>query len=437
MKKRVAIIGAGYIGLASAFELGEEFDVTIFESSDQPGGLARGFKKDSWDWYLDDFYHHLFVSDNSIYGLAKKLNIEDKLKVYSPSTSFLIKGKTYRFDKPQYIFNLPGVSVFSAVRMGLGLLKIKIISNWRPLESQTAENWLIRNFGKNVYEKIWKPLMTGKFGEYYDSVNMAWLWARIKKRSQKLLYPDGGFQAFSNSIWEKLSNSGIDFQFNCQIKTISKEHDDNFKLTTDTTEFIFDYVICTLSPSLFLKIISGLPIPYIDKIGKLKSIAAVIVIFILKKPLMDKTYWLNIPAKSPNPLENDIPFLACVEHTNMVPKANYNNEHIVYCCNYIKPEHELMRYSDEDLINLYKRGLKKVNENFDDSDILSVIINKTNYAAPVFFTNHSKNVPDIKTPIKNLYWASMSHVYPWDRGTNFAVDLGTKVARQLKDNREL
>ena len=27
--------------------------------------------------------------------------------------------------------------------------------------------------------------------------------------------------------------------------------------------------------------------------------------------------------------------------------------------------------------------------------------------------------------------ASMSHVYPWDRGTNYAVELGRRVAREV------
>jgi hypothetical protein len=43
--------------------------------------------------------------------------------------------------------------------------------------------------------------------------------------------------------------------------------------------------------------------------------------------------------------------------------------------------------------------------------------------------NHSKNIPDIKTPIHGLYFASMSQVYPWDRGTNFAVQIARKAAR--------
>jgi hypothetical protein len=43
--------------------------------------------------------------------------------------------------------------------------------------------------------------------------------------------------------------------------------------------------------------------------------------------------------------------------------------------------------------------------------------------------NHSRAIPDIRTPLPGLYFASMSQVYPWDRGTNFAVEIGRRAAR--------
>jgi len=46
--------------------------------------------------------------------------------------------------------------------------------------------------------------------------------------------------------------------------------------------------------------------------------------------------------------------------------------------------------------------------------------------------NHSQHIPPLTTPLKGLYWASMSQVYPWDRGTNFAVELGERVAAELQ-----
>ena len=62
--------------------------------------------------------------------------------------------------------------------------------------------------GKNVYEKMWKPLLIGKFGPYYQDVNMAWMWARIKARTTRLGTFQGGFQRFADMFAEKLREFG-------------------------------------------------------------------------------------------------------------------------------------------------------------------------------------------------------------------------------------
>jgi len=52
-------------------------------------------------------------------------------------------------------------------------------------------------------------------------------------------------------------------------------------------------------------------------------------------------------------------------------------------------------------------------------------------AQPIPPINHSQNIPAIRTPLKGLYFASMSQVYPWDRGTNYAVEIGRKTAAMV------
>ena len=36
-----------------------------------------------------------------------------------------------------------------------------------------------------------------------------------------------------------------------------------------------------------------------------------------------------------------------------------------------------------------------------------------------------------KTPLEGVYLANMQQVYPWDRGTNFAVEMGEKVVSYM------
>ena len=56
---KIGIIGAGFTGLAAAYELVKNGDhVTVFERDNNPGGLALGFKEKKWQWTLEQHYHH-------------------------------------------------------------------------------------------------------------------------------------------------------------------------------------------------------------------------------------------------------------------------------------------------------------------------------------------------------------------------------------------
>ena len=79
-------------------------------------------------------------------------------------------------------------------------------------------------------------------------------------------------------------------------------------------------------------------------------------------------------------------------------------------------------------------GIRRINPEFRRDWIRKTWLHRAKYAQPVPLVNHSKNIPDIRTPIPGLYFASMSQVYPWDRGTNFAVEIGRKAAKMMMDD---
>jgi len=189
----------------------------------------------------------------------------------------------------------------------------------------------------------------------------------------------------------------------------------------------FDRVLVTTSPQLMAKLCPDLPENYLNGLLELKSMGAVVMVLALHQQLSQQGYyWFNLPK------EAGYPFLALVEHTNFIPKENFGGENIVYAGDYLEPGHEYFSMTDEQLLERFIPSFKKFNPGFTREWVKKVWVHRTNYAQPVPLVDHSKNIPAIQTPIEGLYFASMSQVYPWDRGTNFAVEIGRKAARMMK-----
>jgi protoporphyrinogen oxidase len=424
---KIAIIGAGFGGMAAAFDLRQHgHEVTILESSDYVGGLASGFKEPHWDWSVEKFYHHWFQSDKHMLGLIRELGWQDKVHFPRPYTVLLHDGKWYPFDSIPKALLFPGLGFgLDKIRFGLVGLFLRLTNNWKALESYTADEWMTRWAGRQVYEEMWKPLLIGKFGPYYEGVNMAWMWARLKARSTRLGTFEGGFQAFADLFAGRLREMGVDLRLKTAVKSI--QPDASQRLIVDARQKgAFDRVLVTTSPALLARLCPDLPEDYLGGLLQLKSMGAVVMVLSLHRQLSEQGYyWFNLPKDA------GYPFLALVEHTNFISPDKFGGDHIIYAGDYLEPGHEYFSLSDQQLLERFAPSFKRFNPAFERGWIKRTWVFRTNYAQPVPLVNHSRNIPAIQTPIEGLYFASMSQVYPWDRGTNFAVEIGRRAARLI------
>jgi protoporphyrinogen oxidase len=424
---KIAIIGAGYGGMAAAWDLRKAgHEIVIYESADYVGGLASGFKEPGWDWSVEKFYHHWFASDEHMLGIIKELGLEDKVLFPRPLTVMYHEGKFYPFDSIINAILFPGLGWgLNKIRFGLVGLFLRLTKNWQALEKTTVEAWMRKWAGEKVYKLMWEPLLIGKFGEKYaKQVNMAWMWARIHARTTRLGTFEGGFQAFADQFAEKLRAAGVEIRLGTPVTHIQRDSTSGL-LELATTEGMekADKVLVTLSPGVAAKMVPSLPKEYLEGLLRLKSMGAVVMTLALKERLSDQGYyWYNIPKSA------GFPFLAVVEHTNFVAPENFGGDHIVYVGDYLEPDHEYFRLTQDELLERFLPSLQKLNPRFERDWVKKTWLWRTAYAQPVPLVNHSQNIPAIATPIEGLYFASMSQVYPWDRGTNFAVEIGRKAA---------
>jgi protoporphyrinogen oxidase len=422
--RRIAIVGAGVAGLAAAHDLEKAgCQVTIYEAAPQVGGLAAGFKAPHWDWTLEKFYHHWFAGDKDMFALIEELGWSDKVIFRRPWTVVYYNEKFQALDS--YVeavkFTLRNFGLIDLVRFGMVGVYLKLTSNWKALEKHTADSWLKKWVGPRVYNAIWRPMLVGKFGERnLEVVNAAWFWARVKARTTRLGSFEGGFQRFLDALADNLRRRDIDIRLNTAITGIRRQ-DGILSVETDAGAESYDAVISTSSPALMAKIAPDLPDSYSAALRELKSMGAVVLVVTLDRSL-SPYYWHNLPK------EAGFPFLALVEHTNFMDREHYGGDTIIYCGDYLETDHEYFSLSKEELLDRFLPSFKRFNPDFDRGWVKDAWLWKTAYAQPIPPVNHSKNIPPLRTPVPGLYFASMSQVYPWDRGTNYAVEIGRRVA---------
>jgi len=255
---------------------------------------------------------------------------------------------------------------------------------------------------------------------------MAWMWARMKARTTRLGTFKGGFQRFADLFAARLVEMGVEVHLGTPVSALGRPGDGSGILLRGEKGGTYDRALVTLSPEAMAHLVPSLPESYLSGLRSMRSMGAVVLTAALDRQLSPEGYyWYNLPKSA------GYPFLALVEHTNFVPPDKFGGNHIIYMGDYLEPGHEYFRLSQEELTDIFLPALKKINPAFERSWVRRTWLYRTTYAQPVPLVGHSRNIPAIQTPLEGIYFASMSQVYPWDRGTNFAVEIGRRAARLM------
>jgi protoporphyrinogen oxidase len=233
-------------------------------------------------------------------------------------------------------------------------------------------------------------------------------------------YLNGSFLVIYEKMASRIEELGGTIGCSKSINRIVPRDDRSLDVTCKDETKNFKAVIITSAPAVVLDMGLQFPIWYIEKIKKIKYKANICMILELSEQL-SPFYWIAVA-------EKDFPFVAIIEHTNLVPINGYNC-HVVYLSRYIDEKNELFLSPDEKVKELFIKYLKRTFPKWDESTIIKTHLNRARYVQPVIFTGYSEIVPQFKTPIDNLYLARMAQIYPEDRGQNYAVKMGEKIAR--------
>lgn len=424
---RVAIIGGGFTGLGAAYFLkkkyGADVDITIYESNPQLGGLATGFNVPGWEWSIEKYIHHWFLTDTCVLDIIKEIGKSQKLIVRETKSSCFYKGATARLDSASSLLTFPFVPLKDRIRMGAVLALLRADSNYHHYEGQTAEHFIKKYMGKQAYEKVWHPLLEGKFGKWASHIDAAWFWGRVNPRTKKLAYYAGGFQNFTSDLGNFLKNKGVKIFLDTKVSKITKHT--TFKVTLENSFHEYDRVILATPLSVASKLVN-FPKEYVEKYDKIHFIGAQYYVLELDKPFLPGgTYWLNVN-------HADFPFMLVAEHTNFIDKKYYGNKHVIWVGKYLDYENPLWNMSEPEYYDLVIKHLSKINSSFSDSNVLRKFFFKGKDAQHIVSVGYPALRPPLESPIPGLYMGNISNIYPLDRSTNNGMLIGKEIAEMIR-----
>lgn len=429
---RIAIIGGGITGLTAAYELAKRGDeVSLFESDPDLGGQAATFPVEGTR--LEKFYHHIFVSDREMIALIEELGLGEKMRWLPSKVGIYYEGQIYDFVTPFDLLRFRPLGLLQRLRTGIVTLYLQRFADWRNLEDITALEWVRRNVGRQPYEVIFRPLLRGKFGQYADEISMAWLWSKFKHRvasrgpgmQRELLgYMGGSFQPLIDRLAERIVELGGKIYPGTPVKKVVIEGNKVMGLEIGKGETSVDHrfplVVATVPSFVLLDIAPGLPAEYEARLRQVDYLGAVCLVLSLKEPL-SRIYWLNIS-------DTSFPFVGAIEQTNFISPDVYKGKHIVYLSNYLPRHDHRYHLPPEELLSTYLPFLKGINPAFDEGWIEGLRLFRADAAQPVITCDYRERIPPLWTPVEGLYLANTSQIYPEDRGMNYNVRLGQRVA---------
>ena len=429
---KVCVIGGGVAGMASAYRLMQRgHSVALYEASPYLGGLVRTFEVGGTR--LEAFYHHLFSTDTTILSLIDELGFGDRMRWIDSKVGWFTEGKIYPFVTPLDLLRFSPLPLLDRAKLGMMGLTLRKRDDWEEFEHVTAKDWIEKNVSKNVFDKVWGPLLHGKYGEAYDEIAMAWLWSKIHLRfasrkggplqKEQLGYLTGSFALYIEELERRLRDGGVDVHTNAPVERITAEGGRATGIVVNGTSVAADAVVAAVPSSIFKKMAPPLTPDYERRLDAVGWQFALCMVITLKQPL-SHIYWMNIA-------DRDMPFLAIVEHTNFVGPENYGGNHIVYISNYLEPGHEYFNLSEDQLWALFEPALKKINPQFGPDWVTGRWLFKGPYAQPIITTEYRDKKPAHRTPIEGMYLENMTQIYPEDRGQNYSIKMGEEVAEMV------
>ena len=373
---------------------------------------------------IERFYHFVCKTDYATFRLLEELGMADKMRWHSTSMGIFTNGRLHRWGNPVAMLKFPEISILSRLRYGLFALVSTRRDKWDAIERETAQSWITRWCGREVYERLWAPLFALKFHEHAENISAAWIWTRVKRigrsrrsmMQEELGYIEGGSQTLVDALVHQIEQMGGTIRLRCPAQRVVVENGRAIGVQTPSRFVAGTHIISTVPTPLVPDLVPDLPEELSAIYRSIVNIGACCLVFKLKRSVSPH-FWVNV-------CEDDIAIPGFVEFSNLRPL----NGTVVYIPYYMPVTHTKFGWSDQQLLDEAFGYLRRVNPKLTREDVASSHVARLRYAQPICEPGFAAKIPRVQTPIAGLQIADTCFYYPEDRGISESVRLGREMA---------
>ena len=431
-KERLAIVGGGVLGMTLAHRLAQAGkNVTLFEASQQLGGLASAWQLGDVVW--DRHYHVTLMSDTHTRGLLDELDLERDMRWVQTKTGFYTDGRLHSMSSSLEFLKFSPLSLVDKGRLAATIFYASKIKDWKKLEQVPVSDWLRRISGEQTFQKIWLPLLRAKLGENYRDTSAAFIWTTIARmyaarrsglKKEMFGYVPGGYARVLDAFSRRLFTERVYTRTGHPIKEIRKQPTGHVTLHYgDDTRNNFDRVIVTAAAPAAARMVQGLEDQERARLQSIRYLGVICASVLMKRPLAGY-YVTNITDPS-------IPFTGVIEMSALVDREEFGGNHLVYLPKYVSPDDAMFEIPDAELENRFLSGLEKMYPGFDRADVLTFKVSRVRHVVALPTLNYSDLVPPMQSSIEGLYMVNSSQIVNGTLNVNESVQLAQIAATNL------
>jgi protoporphyrinogen oxidase len=435
---RIGVVGGGILGATLSLRLAEAgAEVTLLERGEQIGGLASTF--DFGGHRVDRFYHVITPADRRMIEMAEEVGLGDALRFEHVGAGFFADGEMHDFNGVADLLRFSPLSPIARLRLGWFVAQCQFRGSPEKLDRIALEDWLRRQCGNQVVERIWKPLLATRFDGNPAGLPATYLWARTRRMSgareskggggEAMGHIVGGHQRLIDAIVDRARSLGVEIRTGAPVRGLTTAADGavtGVELEGETLDF--DLTIPTVQPPALRFLLpdqhQSLLAPYPER-----WLGCVCVIVKVKRSLLPY-YAVNIVEETP--------LTSAVETTQVVGTDHTDGHHLVYMPKYCAPDAAEQSEPDESIYERFTDYLARLSPGFSRDEVVDWTVQRARLVEPVHqlrADGRQLQMAPIWPGVEGLALASNAQIYPYllngDSVMGFAEGVAAEVAKRL------